>query len=74
MDAVTNLLQPAHHLTGDFSYLLKLRLRDTAQLEQFLMDRLKPLPGIVRTHTLIVLSSVKETHVLSALSSSAAHA
>src|SRR5690242_8847149 len=38
-----------HHLTGDFSYLLKLRLRDTAHLEQFLMDRLKPLPGIART-------------------------
>jgi Lrp/AsnC family transcriptional regulator, leucine-responsive regulatory protein len=63
-----------HHLTGDFSYLLKLRLRDTAQLEQFLMDRLKPLPGIVRTHTLIALSTVKETHVLPASSSSAAHA
>lgn len=63
-----------HHLTGDYSYLLKLRLRDTAHLEQFLMDRLKPLAGVVRTHTLIALSSVKETHILPASSSNATHA
>lgn len=63
-----------HHLTGDFSYLLKLRLRDTAHLEHFLMDRLKPLAGVVRTHTLIALSTVKETHVVPATSSGAAHA
>jgi Lrp/AsnC family transcriptional regulator, leucine-responsive regulatory protein len=63
-----------HHLTGDFSYLLKLRLRDTAHLEQFLMDRLKPLAGVVRTHTLIALSTVKETHILPASLPSSAHA
>ena len=73
MKAAPDVLE-CHHITGDFSYLLKLRLRDTAHLEQFLMDRLKPLPGIVRTHTLIALSSVKETHVLSATASGAAHA
>jgi Lrp/AsnC family leucine-responsive transcriptional regulator len=61
-----------HHLTGEFSYLLKLRLRDTAHLEHFLMDRLKPLAGVVRTHTLIALSSVKETHILPAVLSGAA--
>jgi len=63
-----------HHLTGDFSYLLKLRLRDTAHLEQFLMDRLKPLAGVARTHTLIALSSVKETHILPATLSGTRHA
>jgi Lrp/AsnC family leucine-responsive transcriptional regulator len=63
-----------HHLTGEFSYLLKLRLRDTAHLEQFLMDRLKPLSGVVRTHTLIALSTMKETHILPASLSGAAHA
>jgi Lrp/AsnC family leucine-responsive transcriptional regulator len=54
--------------------MLKLRLRDTAHLEHFLMDRLKPLSGIVRTHTLIALSSVKETHVLPVSLTGAAHA
>ena len=54
-----------HHVTGEFSYLLKLRLRDTAQLERFLANTLKPLAGFSRTQTLIALSSTKETHVLS---------
>ena len=55
-----------HHVTGEFSYLLKLRLRDTAALERFLMDTLKPLAGFSRTQTLIALSSTKETHILPA--------
>lgn len=61
-------------MTGEFSYLLKLRLRDTAHLEQFLVDRLKPLPGVVRTHTLIALSTTKETHIVPAALPDAAHA
>ena len=65
MRAAPQVLE-CHHLTGDYSYLLKLRLRDTAHLEQFLMNRLKPLAGVARTHTLIALSSVKETHILPA--------
>lgn len=56
-----------HHVTGEFSYLIKLRLRDTAHLERFLADRLKAVKGITRTHTLIALSSSKETHVLTAM-------
>jgi Lrp/AsnC family transcriptional regulator, leucine-responsive regulatory protein len=63
-----------HHVTGEFSYLLKLRLRDTAHLEQFLMDRLKPLAGGDRTHTLIALSTVKETHILPASLPGTVHA
>jgi Lrp/AsnC family leucine-responsive transcriptional regulator len=58
-----------HHITGEFSYLLKLRLRDTAQLEGFLTNTLKPLAGFGRSQTLIALSSTKETHVLPALHS-----
>lgn len=73
MKAAPEVLE-CHHLTGDFSYLLKLRLRDTAHLEHFLMDRLKPLAGIARTHTVIALSSVKESHVLSASLPGPAHA
>lgn len=62
-----------HHVTGEFSYLLKLRLRDTAHLERFLADRLKAVPGITRTHTLIALSSSKETHILTAPIPGAGH-
>ena len=39
-------------------------LRDTAQLEGFLSNTLKPLAGFSRTQTLIALSSTKETHIL----------
>src|SRR5262249_30099112 len=48
-----------HHLTGEFSYLLKVRVADTAALETFLSRELKGLPGVVRTHTAIALSSAK---------------
>ena len=65
MRAAPSVLE-CHHIAGEFSYLLKLRLRDTAQLERFLMERLKAVKGIGRTQTLIALSSSKETHILSA--------
>jgi Lrp/AsnC family leucine-responsive transcriptional regulator len=54
----------SHHVTGDFSYLLKIRVRNTAALERLLSDHVKRLPGVIRTHTLIALSSPKETTVL----------
>jgi Lrp/AsnC family transcriptional regulator, leucine-responsive regulatory protein len=50
-----------HHVTGDFSYLLKVRVPDTAALETLLSDVIKRLPGVVRTQTVIALSSAKET-------------
>jgi Lrp/AsnC family leucine-responsive transcriptional regulator len=53
-----------HYLTGEFSYLLKVRVADTAALESFLSRELKGLAGVVRTHTAIALSSAKETTVL----------
>ena len=65
MKAVPEILE-CHHVTGEFSYLLKLRLKNTAHLEHFLMNRLKPLAGVSRTQTLIALSSTKETHILPA--------
>ncbi|UKJ72497.1 Lrp/AsnC family transcriptional regulator [Azospirillum brasilense] len=60
----TPAVQECHHVTGDWSYLLKVRVADTEALERFLSDRLKALPGVVRSHTVIALSSVKETPIL----------
>ena len=54
-----------HHVTGSWNYLLKIRVRDTKALEQFLGSVLKQIKGLQRTETLIVLSSPKETTVLS---------
>jgi Lrp/AsnC family leucine-responsive transcriptional regulator len=61
--AMSSVLE-CHHLTGEFSYLLKVRVADTAALETFLSRDLKGLAGVVRTHTAIALSSAKETTAL----------
>jgi Lrp/AsnC family leucine-responsive transcriptional regulator len=50
-----------HHIAGDYSYLLKLRLAGTGHLERFLSQQVKSIGGIQRTHSIIALSSVKET-------------
>ena len=57
-------VQECHHVTGEWSYLLKVRVPDTEALERFLSDRLKTLPGVARSHTVIALSSVKDTPAL----------
>lgn len=49
-----------HHVTGEWSYLLKIRARDTKALEALITDRLKTLPGVTRSLTHIALSSAKE--------------
>jgi DNA-binding Lrp family transcriptional regulator len=54
-------VQECHHVTGDYSYLLKVRVRDTAHLESLLDGTIKSLPGVVRTETVVVLSTPKET-------------
>ncbi|WOD37778.1 Lrp/AsnC ligand binding domain-containing protein [Nodosilinea sp. E11] len=51
-----------HHVTGDDD-LLKVRCRHTHALESLITDRLKAIAGVVKTRTLIVLSTVKETQV-----------
>ncbi|MDQ7250248.1 Lrp/AsnC family transcriptional regulator [Dongia sedimenti] len=50
-----------HHIAGDYSYLLKLRLTGTGHLERFLSTQVKSIGGIQRTHSIIALSTVKET-------------
>ncbi len=53
-----------HHVTGGWNYLLKVRVKDTRALENFLGTVLKQVKGLQRTETLIVLSSPKETSAL----------
>jgi Lrp/AsnC family leucine-responsive transcriptional regulator len=56
-------VQECHHVTGEFSYLLKIRARNTEHFER-LLRQIKSLPGVLRTSTLVVLSSPKETTAL----------
>jgi Lrp/AsnC family leucine-responsive transcriptional regulator len=54
-------VQECHHITGEWSYLLKVRTHGTAGLERLLASGLKSVPGLVRTFSTIALSTVKET-------------
>lgn len=53
-----------HHMTGNWSYLLKLRFPDMAGLEAFVTAELRSLPGLERLAVDVALSSVKETRLL----------
>jgi Lrp/AsnC family leucine-responsive transcriptional regulator len=58
-----NVLE-CHHITGDHSYLLKVRVENTKALETFITDFLKTQKGVYKTFTQIVLSSAKEESVI----------
>jgi Lrp/AsnC family leucine-responsive transcriptional regulator len=51
----------AHHVTGAWNYVLKVRVKNTRMLERLLARVIKAVAGVERTETIIVLSSVKET-------------
>ena len=54
----------AHRVAGQDSYLLKVRTSNTRTLDTLLVETLRLIAGVTRTHTTIVLSSIKEeTHV-----------
>jgi Lrp/AsnC family leucine-responsive transcriptional regulator len=53
-------VQECHHITGEFSLLLKVRVRDMKALEQLLLKRLNTPAGVRQTRTIIVLSTIKE--------------
>jgi len=53
-----------HHVTGDWSYLLKVRTRDKDALEDLISNRIKALPGVTRSETVIALRTDKETMAL----------
>jgi Lrp/AsnC family leucine-responsive transcriptional regulator len=53
-----------HHVTGEYDYLLKVVARNTEDLEDFLVHRLTPVPGVARIHTSLVLREVKSTTTL----------
>ncbi|MEO1207942.1 MAG: Lrp/AsnC family transcriptional regulator [Cyanobacteria bacterium J06638_20] len=58
-------IQECHHVTGDDDYLLKVRCQGTQGLEDLITHQLKQaIPGICKTRTTIVLSTVKETIAL----------
>ncbi len=53
-------VQECHHVTGEFSLLLKVRVRDIDALQHLLLKELSSADGIRQTRTTLVLSTVKE--------------
>jgi Lrp/AsnC family leucine-responsive transcriptional regulator len=48
-----------HHIAGEYDYLLKVILKNTQELEQFISKRLKGIFSVQKTNTLINLSTIK---------------
>lgn len=53
-------VQECHHVTGEFSCLLKLKVWDRRALQRLLLDEINRLPGVRQTRTVIALSTSKE--------------
>lgn len=49
-----------HRITGPDSYLLKVVTEDTESLDRLISDLLRHIPGVTRTLTTVVTSSIKE--------------
>ena len=49
-----------HSVTGEGSHLLKIRVKNSTKLEK-LLSNIQSWPGVIRTHTMLVLSTFKET-------------
>jgi len=52
-----------HHVTGDESFILKVKSADTGSLEK-LLGEIRSVEGVTRTVTKVVLSTAKESQVL----------
>lgn len=53
-------LEELHKIAGDDCYLLKVRARDTDELNGIIERDINPLPSVTRVRTTIVLKSVTE--------------
>lgn len=57
-------VQECHHIASDWNFLLKVRVHNTAAFEALLTNRLKSIPGVLRTQTVISLTSHKDSAAL----------
>ena len=53
-----------HDIAGDYSYLLKVRVKDAKALSNLLREGLTNVPNVVSTKTTVVLQTIKETTAL----------
>jgi len=49
-----------HHITGEYDYLLKVAVKNTAELESLISTTLKREAGVAKSNTIVALSTQKE--------------
>lgn len=66
LDTISNEsgILECHYVTGEYDYILKITTKSTQTLET-LMNRIKGIPGIKRTQTNVVLSTLKNNYSIS---------
>ncbi len=52
-----------HSVTGDGSHMLKVIVRNSSELEKLLRE-IQSWPGVIRTHTSVIMSTYKEGFIL----------
>jgi len=69
IEAVSGLdeVLECHHITGEFSLLLKVRVADMAAFRRLLIEKLNTVRGVRQTRTLVVLATAKEQHRIKVL-------
>lgn len=55
-----NEVLECHHVAGDYDLLLKVLVKDTSELEELLVKKIKGIKAVSRTSTTIILSTYKE--------------
>ncbi len=56
METLSQVLE-CHHITGEYSFLIKAQVRDTDHLEQLITNGIKSVKGVTKTQTSLILSS-----------------
>ena len=54
-------VQEVHIITGDWDFLIKVKEKDVNAVGKFVVDKLRTVPGISKTLTVMVFDSVKES-------------
>lgn len=61
--ALPNILE-VHIITGDWDLLVKAKARSVQELGKFVIERLRAIPGVAKTLSVIVYETVKEETAL----------
>ncbi len=54
-------VQEVHIITGDWDFLIKVKEKDVNNVGKFVVDKLRTVPGISKTLTIMVFDPVKES-------------